>query len=272
MGFVKTQSADGLRRQAAAFTLIEVLVVVAIIALLVAILLPSLSRARELTRRTICLHNEKMLGQAWYLYQIDNKGAFIYGGATSNPRIDNPPGWVQYIGADPDDRSEAIQLNAIKAGALFKYTRTTDVYHCPSTQKHELRTYEGNFGVAGVEHSPWAPEPSTWRIEQLKRPCDRIVYQDDSPKDWDAIWYIPWDSPVWWNHLEARHGGNGTPFAFADGHADYWRWTNKKTLDFCAMDWDLAENARGTIPGDKKNRDFIRLELAIWGSLGFAYP
>jgi prepilin-type N-terminal cleavage/methylation domain-containing protein/prepilin-type processing-associated H-X9-DG protein len=265
----KTQpgNASGCR---AAFTLIEVLVVVAIIALLIAILLPSLHRAREMSKRTICLHNERMLGQAWYMYQIDNKGSFLYGGASTNPKIDSPPGWVRYI-PNPTQQPEQVQIQSIKDGALFKYARVVDLYRCPSRLKNEIRTYEGNFGVAGVEHCPWAPEPSTWRIDQLKRPAGRIVYQDDSPKDWDAIWYIPWDSPVWWNHLQAMHD-KGSTFSFADGHSEYWRWTNKRTLDFCAMDWDTAENQRGTIPGDKNNRDFIRIELAIWGSLGFPYP
>lgn len=258
-------------RRRKAFTLIEVLVVVAIIALLISILLPSLRQARELTRQTICLHNEKTLGMAWYQYQIDNKGAFVYGGATSNPKIDNPPGWIQYIGTDPANQSEAVQIKAIQMGALFKYTRTVEAYHCPSRQKNEIRTYEGNFGVAGIPNAPWPPNPSTWRIDQLKRPSNRIVYQDDSPKDWDAIWHIPWDTPVWWNHLEARHTKSST-FAFADGHSESWRWANKRTLDFCAMDWDAAEALRGTIAGDKNNRDFIRLEYAIWGSVGFSYP
>jgi prepilin-type N-terminal cleavage/methylation domain-containing protein/prepilin-type processing-associated H-X9-DG protein len=56
-----------------AFTLIEVLVVVAIIALLVAILLPSLARAREQSRRVMCANQLGEFGRGIHLYTFDNK-------------------------------------------------------------------------------------------------------------------------------------------------------------------------------------------------------
>ncbi|NOX59651.1 MAG: prepilin-type N-terminal cleavage/methylation domain-containing protein, partial [Planctomycetes bacterium] len=56
-----------------AFTLIELLVVVAIIALLISILLPSLSRARELSKRLVCASNVKGFGTAVKIYANDNE-------------------------------------------------------------------------------------------------------------------------------------------------------------------------------------------------------
>jgi len=55
------------------FTLIELLVVVAIIALLIAILLPSLARAREQAKAVVCASRLKVLWQCVYYYTSDNK-------------------------------------------------------------------------------------------------------------------------------------------------------------------------------------------------------
>jgi prepilin-type N-terminal cleavage/methylation domain-containing protein len=57
------------------FTLIELLVVVAIIALLIAILLPSLARAREVAKRTACQSNLGHMGRSVITYSESNRGA-----------------------------------------------------------------------------------------------------------------------------------------------------------------------------------------------------
>ncbi|MHC4557717.1 MAG: type II secretion system protein [Planctomycetota bacterium] len=59
-----------------AFTLIELLVVIAIIALLLAILMPSLRRARDQAKGVTCRNNLKQVGLAFTLYTDDNEGKF----------------------------------------------------------------------------------------------------------------------------------------------------------------------------------------------------
>ena len=67
-----------------AFSLIELLVVISIIALLIAILLPMLSSARESTRRVQCVSNQRMTTTAILTDAVDNNGYFI----RTNRRID----------------------------------------------------------------------------------------------------------------------------------------------------------------------------------------
>ena len=66
-------------RREKAFTLIELLVVISIIALLMAILLPSLGKAREQARRATCMANLRSIGQGIYLYAHDNDGRLVPG-------------------------------------------------------------------------------------------------------------------------------------------------------------------------------------------------
>lgn len=64
-------------RRVKGFTLVELLVVIAIIALLIAILLPSLARARELSKRTVCSTRLKGIGTASEIYSNDNAGSWM---------------------------------------------------------------------------------------------------------------------------------------------------------------------------------------------------
>jgi prepilin-type N-terminal cleavage/methylation domain-containing protein len=61
------------------FTIIEVLVVVAVIALLIGIMVPVLGHSRRMTRRTVCLSNLRQTGIAIFSYAADSNGSIPYG-------------------------------------------------------------------------------------------------------------------------------------------------------------------------------------------------
>src|SRR3954452_3301119 len=72
-------------RKRRAFTLVELLVVIGIIALLVGILLPTLSKARDAAARTACLSNLRELSNALRIYATENKDACPIGGIAQSP-------------------------------------------------------------------------------------------------------------------------------------------------------------------------------------------
>ena len=68
------------------FTLIELLFVIAIIAILASLLLPSLSKAKDTLKKTVCINNQKQLTQAVTFYSGDYANRFPYTSGTYMPR------------------------------------------------------------------------------------------------------------------------------------------------------------------------------------------
>ncbi len=266
--------------RARAFTLLEVLVVVAIIALLVAILVPSLQRAREQSKRTICLHNLRQLSMAWLQYAQAHRDRLVRGVAEPEPGVpeDRPTQrgcWVRYMGTTPATEPVDRQIRAIRMGAIFPYAgKTQELYRCPATRKNEIRTYSTVHAMNGLEgvFTPSPPDYRDWvvrKLDQVERPAARIVYLDDYPENWDAVWAVNNTEPKWWNPLPMRHD-KGTALGMADSHGEWWRWTDKRSIAFGALTWAAAESSVKVAQPD--NRDLRRLQIAAWGRLGYTYP
>jgi len=66
------------RRAACGFTLIELLVVISIVAIMIAILLPALEKARDVARTLQCQTQLRQMGQAMHMYAAENKQRMVY--------------------------------------------------------------------------------------------------------------------------------------------------------------------------------------------------
>jgi prepilin-type N-terminal cleavage/methylation domain-containing protein/prepilin-type processing-associated H-X9-DG protein len=250
-----------IRRQIA-FTLIELVVVVAIIALLISILLPALSSAREQGKQTVCLANQRTLAVCFVQYSADNKDAIV--GSYTNRQS-----WVDWPkranGASLDDQALARQTDTtaeergIMDGLLFRYVQTLPVYHCPSDRRNVFprpeigyvayRTYSlTNFlnGDAQFEQNAGGTTVAR-RTSQLRRPADSLAFVEESdPRGFNINSWVMWlQQERWIDPLTVWHNNRST-IGLADGHAIVRAWVDQRTIRMSmeqVFDADATDNA-----------------------------
>ncbi len=152
------------------FTLIELLVVISIIALLLSILLPSMSRAKAQGRTVLCLSHLQQLSNAMHLYTNQNLDYVpqVYGG---------PVGWLAKRGA--------LYRMTVESGMLADTDEYPDLLVCPDTQPRGALSYALNAVVFGYETQNLGPDG---------RPKDEgtgDTAPDDSDEDNPFTYEIP---------------------------------------------------------------------------------
>jgi prepilin-type N-terminal cleavage/methylation domain-containing protein/prepilin-type processing-associated H-X9-DG protein len=245
------------------FTLIELLVVIAIIAILMAVLMPALQRAREQGKRAACLSNVKQFGISWVLYADENDQKIVNSCTIENSEGHTDslePCWMYFH----SDWNTQQRIDGIRNGAMWPYVNQLNIYKCPTGIRGEVNTYAivdcMNGAMVSIPNIPKGVYIK--RKSDIKRPGERIVFLDEgktSVQSW-TIWY---DRPSWWDLPPVRHGA-GTNLSFADGHAEYWKWQDQRTLKVSRQEgnWQSLVN----LPD---NPDIPRLQRGAWGQLGY---
>ncbi len=241
------------------FTLIELLVVIAIIALLLAIVMPALTIAKQQGQAIVCLAHIRQVTYGWYLYADENDGKVVGSNTTLNPLdnfsfrssgADTSYSWAcrpqTEIGGDKGSGSTVEEEQyGIKRGLLWPYMESIDVYHCPGDKRFlkapSISGYGGVGGyrsysvVGGMNGEEWTYYTRLTKISGLKSPGDNYVMIEEADgrgynmNSWildpDAGGGSGWVDPVAIWHNERSNLG------FADGHAEKHRWVDEGTIE-----------------------------------------
>jgi prepilin-type N-terminal cleavage/methylation domain-containing protein/prepilin-type processing-associated H-X9-DG protein len=249
-----------------AFTLIELLVVIAVIAVLMAIILPALHRVREQGKRAVCLTNVKQMALAWNLYADDNDERIVSGNTTLGTFNRDKACWVYWPGASSP---EPDRLAGIEDGLLYPYASNRKLYKCPTGLRGEVVTYAIPDAMNGYYYIPGAQGQIKRKRTEIRNASAQIVFLDEgrlSPSSW-TVYY---DEERWWDQVTARHG-DGTTFSFADGHSEYWKWKDPRTLEIAKMDITIWQaTARLTEIADSPgNEDLHKVQRGVFGGYGY---
>jgi prepilin-type N-terminal cleavage/methylation domain-containing protein/prepilin-type processing-associated H-X9-DG protein len=158
--------------QPAAFNLIELLVVVAIISILCGLLLPALASARENGRRTRCISNLRQLGIATHMYWDENQGeSFRYlVGETNGGRI-YWFGWIKPGAEGQRDFDPAF-------GALFPFLQGRGVEICPSLN-YDSTLYKLKAKAAAYGYG-YNRELSGRAMASVRNPAQTALFADSA--------------------------------------------------------------------------------------------
>jgi prepilin-type N-terminal cleavage/methylation domain-containing protein len=238
------------RRQG--FTLLELLAVITTIAVLAALLLPVLAKAKTRAQRTACFSNLHQLGLAWVMYYTDNNGRLVESYPVNNPYV-----WVQ---GDLTVASDATNLNFIRQSKLFPYNQSVELYRCPTDRGiviggkavQTVRSYSMNSFMGARDASLGAiPANATKQVlfyskdSEISKPSQLWVLLDEDERSInDGFFVTDPDARLWVDFPAISEHRHAFSYAlnFADGHSEIWRHQDPRTPAVKANRTEQAHN------------------------------
>ena len=241
----------GMRRSLrAGFTLVELLVVISIVALLIAMLLPALSKARETANRLLCRNNQRQMMLATVMYTNDHKQYMPTPAWHADELLDR---YLGYTVATAEPSGPALALSSEMPDEQKLYYRDKG---CPSFEyKHSWVSGDPVFGMNRwmlsdpganiVEYNEdygWQNNIDNVEYAYRKYMWGELRYSVSSGSHVnlyhsDNIEYVVNGRPGY--SMQRRHLGQGLNFTFMDGSG---RWIGMK-LDPAIRNYPLSSSA-----------------------------
>jgi prepilin-type N-terminal cleavage/methylation domain-containing protein/prepilin-type processing-associated H-X9-DG protein len=244
-----------------AFTLIELVVVIAVISILAAILLPSLIAADDKSEGVTCMNNKRQMIQGWLMYAQDNGDSIVLssGNGQTNEPLDKYV-WCLQEESFLDQPQNYDPSVFITTGPLYPYINSYMAYRCPldtsvidhnGTLLPRVRSISMNFFLGGFAGQGAGEGGYSWGNLYPIYMKTTALTATASPGPSDTWVFVDerWDCINWGNYLTDMAGGDpndpalyafsldmpamyhnrGATFAFADGHALLEHWEDPRT-------------------------------------------
>ena len=235
------------------FTLVELLVVLAIITILAALLLPALAGAQAKGRGINCLNNIRQLGLASQIYtdEFDDRLPYNLGEAEIRRAVQQNQflNWNSSVLDWEVPNSDNTNTLLVTRGGIGPYTGpNARIYKCPSdnyvsdlqaaagwTARVRSISMNAMVGDAGQFSKTGAnvnnPDYSQFfKSTQVMRPAKIFVFIEEHPNSIDDGYFINNPQHLSWTNLPAAHHNGGVNLSFVDGHAEMHKWVESRTL------------------------------------------